>query len=154
MATVLQVPVPFFTDSRTLSEKLATEDREWRPHEPEHDCPAQIFGLVLERGTYFSRFDKEHHTARVLTADNVVWSVIGFHGWLQSELERKNPQVGDFVGIAFTGTKPARREGESPAFTYRVEVVPNPNPTDPAETNESPGGDNAGQLADDDELPF
>ena len=116
------------------------------PHEPQYECPTAIFGLVLERGTYFSRFDKEHHTARVLTADNIVWSVIGFHGWLQSELERKNPQVGDFVGIAFTGTKPARREGESPAFTYRVEVVRNPNPTDPAETSESPGGDDAGSL--------
>ncbi len=128
MSVTANAPVPFFTDTRTIAEKLGSDDREWRPHEPEHECPTAIFGLVLERGTYFSRFDKEHHTARVLTADNIVWSLIGFHGWLQSELERKNPQVGDFVGIAFTGTKPARREGESPAFTYRVEVVRNPNP--------------------------
>ena len=154
MSITATAPVPFFTDTRTIAEKLGSDDREWRPHESQFECPTAIFGLVLERGTYFSRFDKEHHTARVLTADNTVWSVIGFHGWLQSELERKNPRVGDFVGIAFTGTKPARREGESPAFTYRVEVVPNPNPRDPAETSESPIGDIAGQLADDDELPF
>jgi hypothetical protein len=141
-------PVPFFTDTRTLAEKLQSDDREWRPHEREHDCPTAIFGLVLERGTYYSRFDKEHHTARVLTDDNVVWSVIAFHGWLQSELERKDPRVGDFVGIAFTGTKPARREGESPAFTYRVEVVRSPNAPDP---DEPPLADDAEPT---DDIPY
>ena len=151
MTVTADAPVPFFEDTRSLAERLGSDDREWRPHEPQFECPAAIFGLVLERGEYFSRFDKQHPTARILTAGNVVWSVIGFHGWLQSELERKNPQVGDFVGIAFAGTKPARREGESPAFTYRVEVVRNPAaaaPDEPAEGEDEKGGE------DDDLIPF
>lgn len=129
-------PVPFFMDSRTLSEKLTAENREWRPHEPQHECPAMIFGLVLERGTYHSKFGKEHETARLLTADNIVWSVIGFHGYLQSEFERKNPRVGDFVAIAYLGTKPAKKEGESDANVYRIEVERNPAGAVPVETDD------------------
>ncbi len=119
-------PVPFFTDTRTLSEKLVADNREWRPHEPQHGCPNMIFGLVLERGTYFSKFDKDHDTARLLTDENTVWSVIAFHGYLQSEFDRKAPRVGDFAAIAYLGTKPAKKEGESDANVYQMEVERNP----------------------------
>lgn len=130
-------PVPFFKDERTLGEKLAADEREWRPHEPEYNCPAVIAGLMLERGTFISKFNKEHHTARILTAGNVIWSVITFHGYLQSEFDRKDPRVGDFVAAAFRGTKPAKREGESDAFDYRLEVERNP---DAVETEENDRG--------------
>lgn len=125
-------PVPFFEDSRTLSEKLNAEDREWRPHQSEYDCPAEIYGLVLELGQYFSTYRdangeyKVHTTARVLTDDNIVWSVVAFHGFLQSEFDRKTPRAGDFVALAYKGTKPARKPGESDANVYRMEVERNP----------------------------
>jgi hypothetical protein len=134
-------PVPFFTDSRSLSEKLAAEDREWRPHQQEHKCPAEIFGLVLELGEYFSSYrdasgeNKTHTTARVLSADNTVWSVVAFHGFLQSEFDRKKPRVGDFVAIAYKGTRPAKKAGESDANVYRLEVERNPDSV-PVETND------------------
>jgi hypothetical protein len=127
-----EAPVPFFTDTRSLPEKLRGDSREWRPHQPEHDCPSMIFGLVIERGEYVSSCrdsagnNKAHDTARVLTHDNIVWSVIGFHGYLQSEFDRKQPAVGDFVAVAYQGTKPARKQGESDAHVYQIEVERNP----------------------------
>ena len=50
MTTLTQAPVPFFEDTRSLSEKLASEDREWRPHQPEHDCAAEIYQSQNEVG--------------------------------------------------------------------------------------------------------
>ena len=64
---------------------------------------------------------------RLLTRDNVVWSVIAFHGWLNGEIRRKNPRPGDFVGASYKGTKPAKKAGESDANVYRVETVRNPD---------------------------
>lgn len=121
-------PVPFFKDTRTLTEKLACEKREWRPAQPEHNCQQMIFGLVLERGTYTSSYGNQEarETARILTDANVEWSVIAFHGYLQSEFSRKAPEVGDFVAIAYTGTKPARKPGENDANMYAMEVERNP----------------------------
>jgi hypothetical protein len=121
-------PVPFFTDERTLAEKLECDRREWRPHQPEHDCPNTIFGLVLERGTYTSSYGEREprETARILTADNIEWSVIAFHGYLQSEFRRKQPRDGDFIALAFQGTKPAKRSGENDAYAYTIEVERNP----------------------------
>lgn len=132
MTSVTQAPVPFFEDTRSLSEKLAGEDREWRPHQPEYDCPNDVYGLVLELGQYFSTYRdasgeyKVHTTARVLTEDNVVWSIVGFHGYLQSEFDHKKPRVGDFMAVAYKGTKPARKQGESDPNVYRMEVERNP----------------------------
>lgn len=124
-------PVPFFTDTRTLVEKLNATQRDWMPTEPEENCPAMILGLILERGTFTSKYKdnsgefKVLPTARILTADNTIWSIIGFHGYLKSELERKNPQPGDFAAFAFTGTKPGK-PGESDAYIYAVEVERHP----------------------------
>jgi hypothetical protein len=82
---------------------------------------------VIERGTYTGNDGKVHPTARILTADNIEWGVIAFHGWLHSAFERKDPRVGDFVAIAYTGTKPAKRKGDNDAFTYALEVERNPD---------------------------
>lgn len=128
-------PVAFFTDERSLSEKLAVDERNWVPQKPEEECPAMVFGLVLERGTFVSSYkegDKLLPTARILTAENVLWSVIGFHGYLRSELLRKDPRAGDFVALAFKGTKPSKKSGESDAYLYQIEVERNPDSAQPA----------------------
>jgi hypothetical protein len=131
MTTVPEAPVPFFTDARSLTEKLAVSRREWRPTQPDSDSPPMIFGLVLERGEFFGKYsdDEPAPTARVLTGDNVEWSVVGFHGFLRSEFKRKNPRVGDFAAFAYQGTR-AGRPGESDAFVYVVEVERNPDAVD------------------------
>ena len=134
MATVPQAqeelaPVPFFTDIRTLSQKLVADKREWRPTEPEFDCPNMIFGLVLKLGEYYGKYREEPApTMQLLTEDNIVWSVIGFHGYLRSEFARKQPQVGDFAAVAYLGTKRAK-VGESEPNVYQMEVERNPAPT-------------------------
>ena len=117
-------PQPFFTDPRTFAEKLAVTDREWRPHQPQHNCPATICGLVLELGTYTSSYGNGDTvtTCRVLTEDNVVWSIVAFHGYLESELRRKRPRVNDFAALVYRGTVPAKKKGENDAYDYLVVV--------------------------------
>ncbi len=139
METVSDIatPVPFFEDRRTIVEKLNCDKRQWAPHK-ETDCPAQIFGLILELGTYFSDFKDDqgnsrmHPTARVLTHENIEWSVIAFAGYLKSEFERKNPRVGDFAAFAFSGVKPSKKAGENDAYVFVLEVERNPDPTSAA----------------------
>jgi hypothetical protein len=142
-------PVPFFTDPRTLAQKLAVEKREWRAHQPEHNCPALISGLVLERDSYTDMNGELAPTLRLLTDDlETEWSVIAFHGWLKSGILKKDPQPGDYVALMFTGTRPTKKTGETPAFTYEVLVELNPdlpravNPTlEPAQDSDPEWGD-------------
>ena len=103
----LPAPVPFHDDPRTLREKLATEKLNWEPHR-DPDSPQSIYGLVLERGVFVSKYvnQEDAPTARVLARENgsyVEWTVVGFHGWLRSELTRKDPRVGDFAAFAYQG---------------------------------------------------
>lgn len=169
MATVAQrqepAIVPFFTDTRTLSEKLACDKREWRPHQPKHNCPAVVYGLVTERDTFTSAYGdgEKVPTLRILTADNIEWSVIGFHGYLRSELERKDPRPGDFIALAFTGTKPGKT-GESDAYLYVLELERNPAtpvteltavPDGPAAREpDEPAADERPSFDSDDGIPF
>jgi hypothetical protein len=139
-------PVPFFEDTRTLAEKLNSQQRKWMPHKDEG--PSMIFGLVLERGTYFSDYydndgkRKEHCTARVLDATaNIEWSVIGFPGYLDSEFRRKDPHVGDFVGAVYKGVVPAKKKGQSDAYDFQMEVERNPNAPLIEEPAEAPSAD-------------
>jgi hypothetical protein len=129
--TTLIADDEFFTDPRNFREKLAAEERSWMPHKPEEDCPVLLAGLVIERGAFISSYDGDDQvpTMRVLTADNVEWSVIAFHGWLRAELERHDPHPGDFVALAYKGTKPARTKGDNDAYVYKLVVVRNPDPT-------------------------
>jgi hypothetical protein len=130
MTTVPKVesPVPFFTDTRSITEKLEVKKENWEPQKNASQPPT-IFGLCVERGEYHSDFhrDEPRLTMRLLTADNIEWSVIGFHGFLQSELKFKNPQPGDYVAVSYRGTKPPRKQGESPAYIYVLELERNPN---------------------------
>lgn len=126
MNSTTPTPTAFFSDTRAIAEKLETDKRDWIPAKNADD-PKKIFGLVLERGTYTSTLDdRVHPTMRLLSSENIEWSIIGFHGYLRSELERKNPQPSDFVAVAYRGTKPARKAGESDAHVYALEVERNP----------------------------
>jgi hypothetical protein len=120
---------PFYSDPRSYQDKLNSDERNWLPHKPAEECPETISGLVLERGTFTSNYDTDEliPTMRILSADNVEWSVIAFHGFLKSELDRKDPRPGDFIAIAYKGTKPSKKAGESDAHVYKVVVERNPN---------------------------
>jgi hypothetical protein len=153
--------VPFFEDTRTLTEKLYSDEKSWAPAK-DKACPKEIYVLILERGSYLGAYgDEPHPTARGLDADGTVWSIIGFHGWLESELKRKNPLPGDFAAFAYRGTKPATKPGESDAHVYKVEVVRNPNAAAQAESADQNGGGSATEsvatddvAATDDGIPF
>jgi len=120
-------PQPFFEDTRSIYEKLKTNERPWMPHKPAEECPAVIHGLVLELGSYTSAYDDREvvTTARLLTDDNVEWKVVAFHGYLQQEFVRKQPREGDYVAIAYRGLGQAKK-GESEPHLYKMAVERNP----------------------------
>jgi hypothetical protein len=121
---------PFFTDERSLREKMAADEREWRPTDPKYGCPPLIAGLVLERDTFLSTLGTEPElkpTLRILEMPaNIEWKAIGFHGWLKREIETKNPQPGDYVVASHTGVKKTTKAGYSDGFMYRLYVERNP----------------------------
>src|SRR5262245_39557115 len=149
-ATTATAPVPFHKDTRTIADKLAVDKRNWTPHK-EHDQPRTIFGLCVERGVYHSSYDKDEprETMRLLTGDNVEWSVIAFHGYLQSEILRKQPRVGDFVAAAYRGTKPAKKLGESDAHVYVIEIERDPDAPEPEHVTAVTGATDVTALAGD-----
>lgn len=117
---------PFFEDTRPVVARLQAERRDWIPTKATSGSPELLAGLVLELGSYTGLNDKVSPTFRLLDSENVEWSVIGFHGFLRSEIARHNPRVGDWVAVAFNGTKAATKAGESDSFVYRLVVERNP----------------------------
>jgi hypothetical protein len=86
---------------------------------------------VLELGSY-TGFERVSPTLTLVDADGTEWGVIAFHGFLRSAIERQTPRVGDWVAIAYLGTKPSSKQGESDAHVYRLVVERNPDaPADP-----------------------
>jgi hypothetical protein len=131
------IPEPFFTDPRSLPEKLASRQAKWIPHDDEQGCPALLCGLVLDRGWYESSYGGGSiPTLSVLDQDGTVWSVIAFHGWLAGALKKKKPREFDFVAISFQGLGRPKK-GENPPYLYSLEVVRNPDrPVEPADDRE------------------
>lgn len=120
-------PVPFFTDPRTLIQKLNVQKRDWIPTKPAEGCPPIIHGLVLERGTYTDLNGEPAPTLRLLTDDlKTEWGVIGFHGWLRRGMTTQDPQPGDYVLLSYAGTKAAKKMGNNDAYMYEVLVERNP----------------------------
>ena len=68
---------PFFTDERSLREKMDADEREWRPTDPKYGCPGLIAGLLLERDTFLSTLGAEPDqkpTLRILEMPaNIEW---------------------------------------------------------------------------------
>ncbi len=145
---------PFHEDTRTLGEKLEADERNWMPHKNSGD-PQILYGLVLESGTGTSSYDdRAVPTRRILSrANNIEWTVRGFHGYLAGELDRKNPRVGDFVALVYRGTKPGK-EGEHDSHDYKLVVER--NPAAPVEGPPEPTGDEDEREAaeDGDGIPF
>jgi hypothetical protein len=130
---------PFFIDPRTLREKMAAEEEEWRPTDSQFGSPPMVAGLVLERDVFISTLGpepEEKPTIRLLEwPANIEWKAIGFHGWLKRELEMKNPQPGDYAVLSYVGVKPATKPGHNDGHMYRSFVERNPEgrvaPIDP-----------------------
>lgn len=139
-ATKAKEPVPFFTDERSISDKINTKKENWTPHKDSNQ-PQTLFGLCVETGEYHDTkyADEPRPTMRLLTDQKVEWSIIGFHGWLRSAIQQQRPLVGDFVAVAYQGVKPAKRQGESDAYMYALAIERNPNRPVPEERGAVPG---------------
>lgn len=142
----------FFEDARSLDEQLGACERSWMPHK-ESESPRVLRGLVIDRSEGTSNYDvtRKVPAIRVLEMPaNIEWTARGFHGYLASEIKRKNPRVGDYIAVVYRGTKPGR-EGESDAHDYKLVCQRNPDKpaaeVEPIEDEEEDGND-------DDSIPF
>ena len=148
---------PFFKDERSLGEKLAATEREWRPHQPAHESPEIIAGLVLETGEYHSEYGEEPApTLRLLDRQNHVWSVVGFHGRLRWEIKKTGLRVGDFVALAYRGVIPSKKKGLNDAYDYTAAVERNPDTVEIEQSRRGndvlAGSDPVVSLPEDDEI--
>lgn len=94
----------------------------WKPADDEFDGPDAIQGEVTERYTVENDFgDDEIPVIVVQTADEE-WSVRGYHKILRDEINKKDPQPGDRVGIKYFGPRESKVKGHKPMEVYKMNV--------------------------------
>jgi len=87
----------------------------WQPHKyPDH--PAGIQGEVISRSTVTTdpKFGKVRDVERVeiRTEDGTVWAITGFHGVLDNQIKKANPQAGDTFAVKYVGRRASRTGNE------------------------------------------
>lgn len=108
-----------------------TEDNAvaWKPADDDFDGPDAIQGKVTER--YEVENDYGDDMIPVIVVDTgetdsegkpVEWSVRGYHSILKGEIEKKNPQPGDRVGIKYFGKRESKVKGHKPMEVYKMNV--------------------------------
>lgn len=129
----------------TLEERLSREPEGWRPSPGD-----QLIGTVLDIDTRTSDYGEGVYPLLLVeTTDDKLYAVHAFHTVLKSELARRRPNIGDRIGIRYSGIPDGKKYEH-----YRVELE---RPT------VAPDWDAIGQAADDelvddldepDEKPF
>jgi hypothetical protein len=135
-------------DEMSLEDRLGSFPEAWRPAPGD-----KIIGELTEFDTRSSDYGEPYPILTLLTDEGEEYAIHAFHTMLRNAVERKNPQIGDRVGIAYFGPaeKPAA-PGMSPAERYRMIVERNSNSDEPPAVSESSEPEPAGP--DPDDIPF
>jgi hypothetical protein len=151
--------------SLTLEEQHDVRNAEaWFPHKPAgKDQPRSIAGELVSLDSVWSDYHETFKVLAVIRAEDRCWSVRTYPTRLHDEWCRQAPQVGERVGIRFTGmlerkkdgkpypdyTVAVERDGPPPAFDYGrvggpssdVEPEPTDAPASPEQPVAAPAGD-------------
>jgi hypothetical protein len=128
-----------------LAERASRFPEPWKP-EPDDVLEGVVTEIAYRDSDYN---DEQYPILTVLDDDGVEWAFHAFHTMGRLEIERKKPQIGDRIAIAYHGLGQAK-PGLEPPHRYRVVVDRQPAKTE---------GELEGQLeltgADgDDGIPF
>jgi hypothetical protein len=103
---------------RSISEQLESFAEAWRP-EPGDALIGEVVDLD-ERDSEYG--DVPYPIVTVLTDDGNEVAFHGFHTIARRELAKKQPQVGERIGIKYIGPASTTKAGMSPAQLYKIVV--------------------------------
>jgi hypothetical protein len=105
----------------SLSDRLDSFPEPWRPSPGD-----KVIGEVVELDERDSDYGDPYTIITLLTDEGTEVAVHCFHQILRNAVERKRPQVGDRVGVAYFGKAERAAPGMNPAERYRMIVERNP----------------------------
>ncbi len=117
----------------------------WQPQE---DDPPKLKGTVTGVDFRPNKNGEQCPFVTVWTDDGKYWEVRGYHQVLWDELARRQPEVGDRIGIKYLG-RPDK------AFLYEVRVIKaNPEPLDWTALEKAPEAEQSHAQTGLDEEPY
>jgi hypothetical protein len=125
----------------SLSDRLGSFPEPWRPSPGD-----KVIGEVTEIDERDSDYGDPYTIITLLTDEGEEVSVHCFHTMLRNAVERKRPQVGDRVGVAYFGQAESAPAGMNPAERYRLIVERAANGTTDAGTAEAAAADAQPEL--------
>jgi hypothetical protein len=129
-----------------LSERASRSPESWKPE------PGDVLeGELTELNYRDSEYGNEPYPVlTILDNGGKEWAFHAFHTWARLEVDRKKPQVGERIAVAYHGLGEAQ-PGMQPPHRYRL-VVDRPRP----EQREFVPADEAGseEKQDYDDIPF
>ena len=90
----------------------------------------KVGGVLIDRYDGTSDYG-EYPILEIEQSNGEVIAVHGFHRVLRSQIERKDPRLGDKVGVHYYGLHDRNRAGQSPPAMYKLVVIAAPRPVDP-----------------------
>lgn len=107
----------------SLLDDLNIDYTQWRPAD-NPDQPRGIEGLVKDLQIWTSDFGA-FPMLFVVADDGAAWSWAALGAIAAREVERRDPQPGDRIGIAYKG-EVENKVGDKPMHVFRVLTVPGP----------------------------
>jgi hypothetical protein len=134
----------------SLTDRAQSFPEAWKPNEGD-----AIEGVVTELATRASEYGPDYTIITVEDDGGNEWAIHGFHSMLRNEIERKTPQVGDRIAVAYHGLGESSAPGMSAPHKYRL-VVERAAPSPPMawETTAGVPGDVPAPGGYSDDIPF
>jgi hypothetical protein len=95
--------------------------KSWAPAK-DPECPRGIQGKVTSVFTVDSDYSGSCPALSIEDAEGDEWVIRGFHSILRSELEDRDPQIGDTFAVKYFGQREPAKKGQQGAHVYKVAV--------------------------------
>lgn len=105
-----------------LNELLDREAKSWKPNKGD-----KLVGTVIDRVEIQGDYDP-YVMLTVETATGELFNVHCFHNTLRMEVQRRDPQQGDEIGIKYNGKQEGGRFGSFEGYTVFLKKLSPPAP--------------------------
>ncbi len=112
------------TVPRSLEDRLGTFAEAWKPSKGD-----KLIGVVIDIDMRESDYGEPYPIVTVERDDGTEVAFHGFHTVARRELKKKQPQVGDRIGIGYHGRGEAAKAGMSGAELYKIIIQREEKPT-------------------------